>query len=114
MKTILFLLSALSCLGQSLLAAPRPVTFVWTPPTNGVPDIYVLYQTTNLFQPLTNWAPILTIPGTNTTCQLTLIPGAYCFTMTASNFWGESPFSNLAGTPAPIGAGSGLRVRLSD
>jgi hypothetical protein len=98
-------------------ATTKPVTFIWTPPpTNGtpmsVPDIYKLYYTTNVGQPLTNWVVLAVIPGDQTNYHTAMVPGAYFFTMTASNFWGESPFSNLAGTPPALDqGGSGFGVK---
>jgi hypothetical protein len=99
---------------QALAAGTTPatITLTWNAPTSGVPDIYKVYETTNLGEPLTNWAVVSIVPGSLTQASVSVYPGAYCFVCTASNFWGESPFSNQAGVPAPAQPGSNLRIRL--
>lgn len=47
------------------------------------------------------WNMRTNIPGTERQIVLPIEPGVHFFTLTASNLWGESGFSNVASTPAP-------------
>ena len=76
------------------------VWLVWDAPTNA-PDVYKLYHSTSLSVPLTNWEHIATAPGNVTTAQAFVQPGQHFFFLTASNAWGETLPSNVAGT-APL------------
>jgi hypothetical protein len=83
----------------------HPVTLAWTYPDTP-PDWFKLYHSTNLTLPLTNWAVIAQVPGTNsdglvTSLQISIEPGLHFFYLTASNsFWRiESDPSNTANTP---------------
>ena len=83
---ILFLASNL-CAGEVKLA--------WDPnPPQDLVQSYIVYEhfhdTTTFIaieQVSTNWATLLAVP-----------PGEHCYVVTASNFWGESVFSNEACT----------------
>jgi hypothetical protein len=86
------------------------VTFVWDAPVNqsytGL--VYRIYSTTNVALPTNTW-PLLTVVtnptpingGAQLSYATPIVPGAWFFTMTASNFWGESFFSVAAATPPP-------------
>lgn len=76
--------------------------------TNGT--VYLLFGTTNLSTPTTNWPSVGTVSGTNR-LYFTVTPGAYFYTARASNFWGVSDFSSAAWTPAPPRDDVTLRVR---
>lgn len=80
--------------------------------TNAAPDSFKVYQTTNVALALTNWTVLTNVSalasaGTNTwptnSCLAYVTPGSYFFTVTASNFWGESIPAPPASTPAPVG-----------
>ena len=91
-------------------AGTRAVVLTWdNPGTNAGPLTYFAYYTTNAALPATNW-PLLSVitnpVSINGGAQLAytnyLVPGAYFFTMTASNFWGLSSFSGAVGTPQAL------------
>jgi hypothetical protein len=50
---------------------------------------------------MTNWPVIAVINGTNRTAKVQLAPGRYWFAMTASNWWGESDFSEVLEVKGP-------------
>lgn len=73
------------------------------------PDVWFAYYTTNVTLPTNQWPLLAVITNPvpiNGGAQLAytnyLVPGAYFFTMTASNFWGSSPFSGAVGVPQPL------------
>lgn len=94
-----------------------PVILAFDYPTNDLPAVYAfrIYASTNLSLPVSQW-PLLTNcwltnlvitnrssdASTNVGLQISLPvqPGARWFVVTASNFWGESPFSNVTAAPA--------------
>lgn len=104
----------------SILALASLVSFSASPPgTKGVvliwdntapkPDAWFAYYTTNVTLPTNQWPLLAVITNPvpiNGGAQLAytnyLVPGAYFFTMTASNFWGSSPFSGAVGVPQPL------------
>lgn len=68
--------------------------------------VYRVYYTTNIASPTNQWPLLATIPNPsliNGGAQLAwtnaMTPGAYFFTMTSSNLWGTSFFSQAAATP---------------
>lgn len=83
---------------------PTQVTLKWDQyPTNQIsPDlVFKIYSHTNIAVPFTNWPVVKTVAGTNLSTTFPMQPAARYFVLTASNFWGESSFSNVASTPAP-------------
>jgi len=114
----LTLLAALALVAISI-AAPigqfkTKVVLAWNYPTNEYQTnfSFSIYHSTNALIPLTNWTritniafigPVTNLPvtGTNYDFSTTLptIAGVHFFIMTVSNSWGESSFSNVAGTP---------------
>lgn len=103
--TILVLLALLNVKGCHLWAAPistNGVILMWDYPTNLLSTnlVFKLYSSTNATAPLSTWALVKTIPGTVTATSFPMQPEARFFVMTASNFWGEANFSNVAATPA--------------
>lgn len=108
MKKIIVSTSMLLAAGALWLRAvipnPASVTFIWDNP-NQAGLVYRIYGTNNPSAP-TPWPLVATITapsvlpgGTNLAYSITMTPGAMAFYMTASNFWGESPFSGVASTP---------------
>ena len=98
------------CLFLANAAPPAPVNivFLWDTPADPMWTSYVyrIYGTTNLAAPTNTW-PLVTVAtnpvavsnGTLLAFPIALTPAAYFFEMTASNLWGESPFSQPAATP---------------
>jgi len=86
-----------------VLAAPPSgrIELTWDYPTNELSaDLsFRVYSTTNISLALTNWPCLTNFPGTQTSGIIQITPGQQYFVMTASNFWGESSFSNVTNTP---------------
>jgi len=84
------------------LAAPTgDVTLAWSYPTNLVAGVtFKVYGSPTLGTPMSSWPVIATVPGPTTNATVHIAPGAFFFSVTASNIWGESSFSNVAQTPA--------------
>jgi hypothetical protein len=76
------------------------ITFSWTFPTQHLSTnvLFKFYSSTNLTLPVTNWPLYATKIGTNTTVTLPIDAQQRWFVLTASNWWGETDFSNVAGT----------------
>lgn len=98
---------------------PVPVVLSWVC-TNQAPDVFKLYRTQNLALPLTNWVLVSTVPGTTTVGTNTftttnafdsVIPGAYFWTVTESNFWGETVPGNVPSSPPPVGTVTNTTVK---
>ena len=120
-------------LSESACAAPAPtnpvpVVLTFDYPTNALPTVrsFRVYSATNISVPdidwrqLTNcWATNLVTTNlssaafTNAALQIPLPvqPGPRWFVVTASNFWGESPFSNPVATPPLPGGAANLNAQ---
>jgi len=76
-----------------------------------------LYSTTNIALPVAQW-PVVTnvlypacmVNGTNVQIILPIQPGPHFYALTASNWFGESPFSNTTGAVVVV-TGNNLRIR---
>jgi hypothetical protein len=88
------------------------VTLTWLTNVNTPsPDfIYKLYSTTNLSVSLTNWPIYATFSGTNTGITLPIDSNQRWFVLTASNWWGETFFSNVTNTPPILRYDLNLRL----
>lgn len=106
MKTLIaLLLSCAALLGQQI---DGRVTLEFDYPTNEIAGMtFKAYHTTSL---QSSWQHVATVESTNR-FQLTVVPGENFFVCTASNFWGESSFSNVASTPALPRSDVILRIR---
>lgn len=83
------------------------VSLAWDYPTNELNGVtFRLKWTTNVA--LTNWVTIATT--TNTTVRVDVPKGVNFFACTASNFWGESFFSNIASTPPVVRTNVSLNI----
>ena len=112
------LIVALALLGGTATASAPPlkeIVLAWDYTSRDV-DAFVLRGTPTLTTNLAAWPVLATIPAlvsntivTNFT--LTMEPGQMFFVLTASNFWGESGFSNITNTPNIAPAGSGLNLK---
>jgi len=90
---------------ESLLQTPAAVgltTLSWNYPTAELNSnlLFKIRGTTNLSLAKTNWPIIANVVGTTTNTTVQISPGAYYFTMSVSNLWGETAFSNVEATPA--------------
>jgi hypothetical protein len=90
------------------------ITLRWKYDTNELSTNlwFTIYETTNLSEPLSNWNPVLTMPGTNVSATFNVNPGEHFFVATTSNFWGETSItSNLTSTPPlPQNINDSLRI----
>lgn len=78
------------------------VTFTWDNDTNSVVDAFKLYTSTDITVPITNWTLVATVSGDVRSIAISNIAAQQAwFYATASNWWGESPPSNIAGIPQP-------------
>lgn len=120
-------LAALCLALDRALGAPGSATnraqlgFEWDPNHPGEEvRAYTLYSQTNVVG--TNWSQLATVQGgmtTNCWVPITNLPGwsggyrgPWFFTVTASNLWGESGFSDVVSAPRiPTGDGKQLRIR---
>lgn len=66
-----------------------------------------LYYQTNVGT-ITNWILLTNLPPTARTAKIAIAPGSYFFAVTASNWWGESVFSNVAWVNGPPSSDSRL------
>lgn len=115
-KIITFLAMAVAALA-ALAVVPFPnqfknsVSLTWDYDTNSVPDVFKLYSGTDLLVPMNEWPLVATVSGNvhNITVS-NLAPQQAWFYVTASNWFGESVPSNLAGVPQPPSAVSNLRI----
>ena len=112
MKYILTLLLSICSLSAATLPSGS-VTLAWDYPTNELSTnlTFIVYSTTNIITPLTNWARLTNVIGTNLQSTVTIQPGQRYFVVTASNFWMESEFSNVVYTPPLPAVGSNLNIR---
>lgn len=74
---------------------PTPVRLSWTFPTNReTPDmIFKVYHSFNLGVPVSQWGVLTNIPGSLRSLSLTAFYPAEWFTLTASNYLGESGYA---------------------
>lgn len=104
-----FLISIL--VGVSILAAPEDISLAWDYPESEKTNVvFRVYSSTNITIPLNQWTVITNVTGTNFV-RLKVVPGVNYFTMTASNFWGESIFSEVVSTPALPRSDVNLKVQ---
>jgi len=98
-------MAALFVAFASLAAPPgvmrTNVNLAWDYPTNELSTnlTFKLYSATNIASPVATWPLLTTVVGTNLSVTLPIDAQQRYFVMTASNWWGESIPSNVAGTP---------------
>lgn len=114
MKALIALLFLLLPLGAkaAVPTTPQLVILAWDYPTNELRAelSFKLYTSTNLAVPMTNWLVLTNVAGTNLAAAVRIEPGEHFFTLTASNFWGESDFSNVASVP-PLPKSGAITIR---
>jgi hypothetical protein len=91
-----FLLLILCALVASALDGRVVLSWITTD-TNLSAITFRVYHSTNLVRPAP-WDYYAEVQGTNL-LRTTLVPGVHFMYCTASNFWGETSPSNIAGTP---------------
>lgn len=99
-----FLMAAAAlCLGAPPGVLRTNVPLEWDYPTNELSTnlLFKIYSSTNLSSPVTNWSLYSTVVGTNTRAIVPLDAQQRFFVLTASNYWGESSFSNVTNVPPP-------------
>lgn len=98
-----------------VVPGPTPVrnsvSLTWDYDTNNVPDVFKLYTSTNLALPTTNWTLVGSVSGAIQNISITNInQQQQWFFVTASNWWGESDPSNIAGIPQPPSVVGNLQI----
>ena len=112
MKRLLLAVS-LALVAAAFADVRKSVTFHWEYPAEELTNVlaFKLYSSTDISVPLTNWTVLTNIVGTVTNITIPIQPGKRFFVMTASNWWGESEFSNVADVPAPPCADLNLKIK---
>lgn len=111
MRTLALLLLVGAVAFPQTPAIDGRVTLEWDYPAADLPGMtFNVYHSTNAALPLASWPRLASVQGTNR-LPLTVTPGPNLFVMTASNFWGESDFSNVATTPGTPRSDVNLKVR---
>lgn len=108
--TLLFSLLALAAFGQGSLTT---VTLAWDPVpglANDSTAAYVLYHSPDAGTWPAGWSVVTNVPATRTSVDIRVLPGVHFYTLTASNFWGESTNSNVVSTPVTPDKPKGLKV----
>ena len=115
---VLALAAGVHTLGRILAAnsiptGPTSITLAWNYPANQLSTglVFRVYSSLDITTPLQNWTVLTNVVGTNLFVTLSVQPGARYFSLTASNLWGESDFSNVASTPAVPRSDVDLSVR---
>jgi hypothetical protein len=112
MRKLLFILTVLGCLAA--VAHQRgvfrdEVTLAWDYRTNNLPStVFFVYGSETLTEP-TNW-PVITVVTGQTWATFQTVPASWFFAVTASNWWGESDFSNVLEIPEPPSSDINLRL----
>lgn len=103
------LLCAAVTLGMLLIAARgAEVTLEWNAsPSDQEVKGYCIWHCTNIGGP---WERLTNSVGTATNVVVNIEPGIHFFFCTATNFWGESPPSNIAWTPPKASAIEGVKI----
>jgi len=77
------------------------ISLVWDYRTNNLPETVVrIYGSSDLTVPMKAW-PIITMVTGETHVTFNTVPDHWFFAVTASNWWGESSFSNVLEIPEP-------------
>lgn len=115
MKALLLSAAAFVLVLFTSIAASPPVvsvTFTWVD-TNapGQVDAYYIYTTYNPGVPKSNWTMFAAIPAGTNQFQTNVTAGSAFYAMTCSNFWGETGFSMVVGTPALLSSTATVGIR---
>lgn len=109
MKRHFFVIGILMLCIAAVPTGPQSIVLEWDYPAAELPGTtFYVRHAKDLTLPLTQWPVLAT--STNLSVVVTIDVGLHYFTCTASNFWGESDFSNTASVPTPPRA-SVLKVR---
>jgi len=111
MKKMIATISTVWVILLSFGSSPlQNITFEWQYTDTNIVDAFYIHYSPDLNTPLTNWPVLAVAPATqssytnyvvNTNFTVPILPGAYFFYVTASNFWGESMPSNSTNVPGP-------------
>ena len=111
-RSLFIAITSLTLLAWTPPPSTVQLTLEWDYPTNEVASIemFRVYSSTNIAIPLSSWTVLASIGGTNSIvstngtnaiCRLpfTIVPAQRFFSVTASNVWFESDFSDVLSTP---------------
>lgn len=109
-KTLLGLLCLLTIIALSAPGTLRPnIELYWSPnPPAEQVTAYRLYSKAFMTD---NWALAFTLPGSATNLFLQPTDAGKYYVITASNLWGESPFSATVWAPPPPSSNGLFQVR---
>jgi len=109
MRTILiiacFVALLVNAAPQLIVAPPNghvKISWDYDPNELSTNLFFILYETTNITTPLTNWTVLTNMVGTNTYGQFDVVPGEHYFVAQASNFWGETSITSAPGHTPPL------------
>ncbi len=112
-KLISFLVLVITATAMAVVLPGTPrdtITLAWDYSSNDA-DVFKLYSSTNIAIPLTNWTLAATTSGTNRFVTVSnIVARQQWFYVTASNWWGETYPSNIAGTVQMLGAVLNTRI----
>lgn len=99
--TLLIVIPAVALLAALPGQLRTTVVLFWDYPANELSTnlTFKIYSTTNAALAVSSWPVLTNKVGTNTTITLPIDAVQRYYVVTASNWWGESDFSNVAGTP---------------
>lgn len=113
MRKLLFILTLVGCLAA--VAHQRgifrdEVTLAWDYQTNRIPGtVFFVYGSENVYMPIEEW-PVITVVTGQTWATFQTVPSSWFFAVTASNWWGETDFSNVLEIPEPPSSDINLRL----
>ena len=112
MKKFLLVSFCLVCLCLITKAQTNAVDvkLSWSYPTNElIGTSFKLYNSTDVTIPLANWV-VFTNVLEKTNVIVKLVPNKYFFSIRASNFWGDGPFSTVLVTLSAPQTNLGLSI----
>ena len=110
MKLLLALLIATAALAQT--PPTHSATLTWQDTANPAGTTYSVYRATGLCSGTPTFAKIASAVATKTFVDSTVLPGNYCFSVTATNNGMESAQSNTAPAAVPSFAPQALSVQV--
>ena len=99
--TLILALFFLLLSASSRADPPARIFLMWDLPTDALTTnaSVQVYCSTNASAPLKSWPMITNTPATTNAIQLSVSPGQAFYSVTYSNLWGVSDFSQVASTP---------------
>jgi hypothetical protein len=112
MKTLLLVFTMALAISRAVPAAQHSVTLAWTDTANPAGTTYSVYKATGLCSGTPTFAKVATALTVLTYADSAVVPGNYCYEVTATSGSVESAPSNTAGAPVPSFAPQSLTVTI--